>query len=351
MAKIAKTDGSIYFLRDVDYLTGEVGKYVKVGLVRKDKSTEQRIKEHQTGNPRGIKDVHTMTGVPFVEKLETQLHYRFIEKWIAGEWMDLNDEELKEVIKEGERLREEQEIFRNELMNADNLAKDTSNGSSIPFSDELLDLKDKYITLHERSERISGELKLIRSQLLSFLGDAGSIPGVISVSLTAAGSSFDVKRFETEHPDLFSQYKVFKQGTVSGSFSVIGKQMFKKIAPEMDEQIKCLPKENFTGNNLEKVIPLTDEIKKRHVKHLKLLKDQKMLEWEMDLIECQLKMAIGDHDEIADVCKWKRVKREDKEEFDEAGFKSDLPDVYDQYLVQKPGVFKVTISNTRPYPF
>jgi hypothetical protein len=350
MAKIAKTEGSIYFLRDVDYLTGEVGRYVKIGLVRKDKSTEQRIREHQTGNPRGIKDVHTMTGVPFVEKLETQLHYRFIEKWIAGEWMDLNDRELKEVIKEGERLRDEQKIYINELMNAENLAKEVSNGRSIPALDELLKIKDRYISLHERSEIVSGELKLIRSQIVSMLGNAGSIPGVISVSLTAAGSSFDAKRFETEHPDFFAQYRVVKPGTVGGSFAVTGKQMFKKIAPQLDEKIKALPKEHFAGNDLEKEVPLSDHVKKTHLNHLELLKEQKVHEWEMDLIECQLKMAIGDHDEIEDVCKWKRVKRDDKEEFDEARFKSELPELYESFLVPKPGVYKVAISNTRPYP-
>lgn len=351
MSKIAKTDGSIYFLRDVDYLTGEVGRYVKIGLVRKDKSTEQRIKEHQTGNPRGIKDVHTMTGVPFVEKLETQLHYRFIEKWIAGEWMDLDDKELKLVIEEGERLRDEQKLFFNELMNADNLAKEISNGDALSPSEELLKLKDSYIGLHERSEIISGELKLIRSEIVSFLGDAGSIPGVISVSITASGSSFDAKRFESEHPDLFDQYQILKPGTVGGSFTVTGKQMFKKIAPELNEKIKALPKENFSGNDLEKETPLTDKIKKVHQKYLDLLKQQKVLEWEMDLIESQLKMAIGDYDEIEDVCKWKRVKRDDKTEFEESRFKTELPDLYNRYLVTKPGIYKVSISNTRPYPF
>ena len=39
MAEIVKTRGSLYFLRDIDYLTGEKGAYVKIGIVRKDKKT------------------------------------------------------------------------------------------------------------------------------------------------------------------------------------------------------------------------------------------------------------------------------------------------------------------------
>ncbi|MFN5879550.1 MAG: hypothetical protein ACK44B_11825, partial [Flavobacteriales bacterium] len=101
---------------------------------------------------------------------------------------------------------------------------------------------------------------------------------------------------------------------------------------------------------LEKSMPLSEDIKKLHLEHLELLRKEKVLEWEMDLIVSQLKFALGLHDEIEEICKWKRVKKEDKEEFDEASFKSQLPDLYAQYLISKPGVFKVVINNTRPYP-
>jgi hypothetical protein len=37
--------------------------------------------------------VAEVTNVPFVERLETQLHYEHNEKWIAGEWFLLNDKE------------------------------------------------------------------------------------------------------------------------------------------------------------------------------------------------------------------------------------------------------------------
>jgi hypothetical protein len=350
MAKIAKTDGSIYFLRDEDYLTGEVGRYVKVGLVRKDKSTEQRIKEHQTGNPRGIKDVYTMTGVPFVEKLETQLHYRYISKWIAGEWMDLNEEELQDVIKEGDRLRDEQALFKEAIINADELSGRISIGQILPCNQEFINWRDEYLKKHQECEIVSGELKLVRSQLVSKLGKGGSIPGVIGISLTSSGTMFNTRIFEEEHPEIFNNYLVTKDDKIGGSFSVNGKQMFKKIAPELDEKIKGLPKEDFKVNDLDKVVVLTEEIKSIHLKHLELLKREKVLEWEMDLLECQLKNAVGLNDGIEGVCSWKREKKIQKPQFDESRFKTELPDLYATYCSPKPGIFKVVISNTRPYP-
>jgi len=92
-----KVPGSIYFLRERDFLTGEVSPYVKIGLVRKDKPTEKRILEHQTGNPREIYDYQTIEAT-FVEDLETRLHYIFGAHWVTGEWFLLDELQLLEVI-------------------------------------------------------------------------------------------------------------------------------------------------------------------------------------------------------------------------------------------------------------
>ena len=68
---------------------------MKIGLVRDNKPTEERIAEHQTGNPRQILDYETLES-PFVEYLETQLHY-FASRWISGEWFLLDQEGLRSV--------------------------------------------------------------------------------------------------------------------------------------------------------------------------------------------------------------------------------------------------------------
>jgi hypothetical protein len=107
MAKITLKKGSLYLLREQDYLSGNVSRYVKIGLVRDDKETAERIAEHQTGNPRAIFDYKTLES-PLVEHLETQLHYRFADKWVTGEWFDLTEKEIKLVIKEAENIIEEQ---------------------------------------------------------------------------------------------------------------------------------------------------------------------------------------------------------------------------------------------------
>ena len=43
-------EGWFYLLRERDFLTGTTDRYLKVGLTERD--VADRVKEHQTGNPR-----------------------------------------------------------------------------------------------------------------------------------------------------------------------------------------------------------------------------------------------------------------------------------------------------------
>ena len=47
MAKIKLTKGQLYFLKERDYRTGEISRYVKIGLVRNEKETEKEINTSQ----------------------------------------------------------------------------------------------------------------------------------------------------------------------------------------------------------------------------------------------------------------------------------------------------------------
>ena len=50
------TPGTLYVLRDRDFRTGELGKYVKIGVVQNEREVEKRDKEHQTGNHVSLHD-------------------------------------------------------------------------------------------------------------------------------------------------------------------------------------------------------------------------------------------------------------------------------------------------------
>ena len=152
MAALALKEGSLYFLRDKDYLNGEVGRYVKIGIVREDKSTEQRMQQHQTGNPRGMLNAATLKEVPFVEKLETRLHYRFNEKWITGEWFELSEPEAQEALEAGKAW----------------LARHEASVSILAALDEVEE------TVPEPLEA-SSEMKRVQRELIALRQDGGSL--------------------------------------------------------------------------------------------------------------------------------------------------------------------------------
>jgi len=83
------TAGEIYFVRERDIKSGEVTPYVKIGIVREGakgpRTSEERLLEHQTGNPRNL-FLHEVINTPAVEEIETRLHRTYAEQAVSGEW-------------------------------------------------------------------------------------------------------------------------------------------------------------------------------------------------------------------------------------------------------------------------
>jgi hypothetical protein len=67
------------------------GNYFKIG---KTKSPKSRISSLQTGNPENIEPIYVIK-CNNMSALETDLHRRFYNKRIRGEWYALNSEDLK----------------------------------------------------------------------------------------------------------------------------------------------------------------------------------------------------------------------------------------------------------------
>ena len=60
---------------------------------------------------------------------------------------------------------------------------------------------------------------------------------------------------------------------------------------------------------------------------------------------------MGTHEEIRDICTWKRVDNGTKEEFDKPTFKMEYPDLYAQYYSSEPTSAALIIHPFRAYPF
>ncbi|NDB36649.1 MAG: GIY-YIG nuclease family protein, partial [Flavobacteriia bacterium] len=240
---IKLTSGNLYFIRDIDYLTGEIGNYVKIGIVTKDRTTEERIKDHQTGNPRGIYPVAEVTDVPFVERLETQLHYDHNEHWVTGEWFLLNDKEVKSIVAQAEHLKAQQ-LFHKPIIERVLLTLDKalSNGKIKKANKQSLALEQQLIQLKGEINVLKAKIELSKFVFYTLLGANGSIEGVLRIKYAPGKFDFDKKAFEVAHPALYKKYTLPRADAFKHTFSYTNssKYSLNTIDPGLHASLKAL---------------------------------------------------------------------------------------------------------------
>ena len=95
--------GEVYFIHTIDQSTGNSHGYYKIGIVRNERDSAQRIKEHQTGNPHRIVPYKILeTKAPML--IEGMLHATYSEHQVSTEWFRFDEKKIDEVIAEAERL-------------------------------------------------------------------------------------------------------------------------------------------------------------------------------------------------------------------------------------------------------
>ena len=135
------TPGQLYFINEQDIQTGARSNYYKIGIVRDadDRDSKNRLLEHQTGNPRQLCIVETLS-MPAVEAVETNLHYLFASKRVMGEWMCFTDDELKKAITKAKELAAQMQENIKDFEKAEKLKKVVSNSKMLPPTPEAEDL-------------------------------------------------------------------------------------------------------------------------------------------------------------------------------------------------------------------
>lgn len=350
---IKLTQGNLYFIRDVDYITGEVGKYVKIGIVTNDRTTEDRIKNHQTGNPRGIYPVDEVTEVPFVERLETHLHYEYNEHWITGEWFLINDKEVKAIVARAESLKAEQikekPMIERVLLKLD---KSISNGQLKKASKQSLALEQQIIQLKGEINVLKAKIDLSKHAFHSLLGFNGSIEGILRIKYAPGKFDFNKKAFEAAHPSLFKKYTLPRPDAFKHTlnFSNSSAYSLATVDPTLHSAHKAMPASTYVSVQLSGKVSRTKKMEQLHADHLKLFKALKLKEYAVEQLEYELKAMIGLFDGIDGICTWKRYFSTQTPEFNEAEFKKDHPKLHASFLTTPPKeVFTMDIEKGRPY--
>ena len=348
---ISTKSGSIYFLRERDYLSGEISPYVKIGLVRDEKATEYRIAEHQTGNPRQIVDFKTLKS-PFVEYLETQLHYRYAHYWVAGEWFVLDEERLGTVVSEAKSLIKQFKRHRGSILESQKLSKVESiyPERKVGKNERAWAVKLRRVKL--RKDVLEAQRVIVSSQLRSVLGSAGSIDGVASVVKKEGGISFDKTAFETVHPFIYKKYLNIEKMELSGSFTLRSKMQLRHEEPKLYEAMHSAKEEvgKLRHKISSKTIRRSADIENLHTEYLEVQRQIYITDWEYHKLEAALKNAVGLSKGLEGLCGWNRTIQT-KIEFNQKQFKEERPRLYEKFQLNKPITLAISINPCRPYAF
>lgn len=321
--------GEIYFVRETAKEL-ELGRtpYVKVGLVvaKEGRNSFSRLLEHQTGNPRTLvinQDdiVHTDA----VTRIEALLHRIFANKRINGEWFRLDTEaELQEVVQKARELSKEIEPFIPKFGLAEQLKNQASNSQKRPATEQEL-ANAKLLAAAKLKLKMCKSLKAELTQLLTVIyNEGGSVAGVAGTQVKKFQPEFDEEKFKAENPEIWESY-LAEESKWSQSF--LPKDKSVKLE-DLDEDIQkdfAEIRKTIDEVSVSKNVALLNE------PNLKLANIEGLAKWEEDFLVAELKISIGEFEEIEGVCTWKRLLKYSMK-LNTGLLMAEKPDLYMKYI-------------------
>ena len=198
--------GEIYFIRE--QVGDGFSEYTKIGLVREKtgRTSLDRAKEHQTGNPRLLMPIKVIPTV-FVYETETALHREYAHRRILpGEWFRLDDRELSQAISRCEELATKNLSYIPLSEQAEALAQVPSTAQMLPASEEAKRWQYENRLATYGLDLIAKSLKQYKAFLVDMRARGVVVDDYISVTETAGRQTLDKKLFRELYAELMEQF-------------------------------------------------------------------------------------------------------------------------------------------------
>lgn len=297
--------GEIYFIRE--QVGGEFTDFTKIGKVaeKPGRSSLDRAKEHQTGNPRPLVPIEVVQTV-FVSEVENTLHREFAPKRILpGEWFILNAAEIATAIARCGELSVANAQLIPLFEQADALEAKVSNANLAPANDEAATWAKAY-------RRARYGLKLFddaEKRFKEYLAEANSrgvdVTDFVDIGQSAGRRSYR-DLFEQNYPELVAKYS-------STMTEIAGVVTVKSVRNEIfspDEELaevvtlteSLMPQINSSSDQ-------RDEIAAMHALYLSLLSVEPVLKKHKEVARAHLMLLCGESSGIEELCSWRRTPR------------------------------------------
>lgn len=316
--------GTLYFMRETDYLTGQQFDYVKIGIVKGERDFAAREKEHKTGNPRSIKSIKEIS-THAVQTLETFMHNKFaVNRVSSGEWFYLPGSQLDEAI----ALAESQAVVLADYIERIRILEESSKAAhdKKPLA-KTSELENTVFELRRLESRLAENKSLrdyLSKHLISIAGDDPNFEKLFKFSQTKDSTQFDGAALKKEHKDLYESFMTNE----SFSWSY-------KVLVEGDREEKSTA-------TLEGKTPF-----ELHKNYLNAWSENSSLTWDLMVLESQLVSLIGGASGIEGLIQWKRT---DRKFFDKKAFEDAHPDLVAKFQRHVKGKKNVHVAEWASYP-
>lgn len=341
------TPGELYFIGEYDFKTAQRTDFYKIGIVRHDgkdnRSSQDRLKEHQTGNPRKLEIVFTLA-TDAVEAIETNLHYRLALKRVSGEWMKLGPKELEVAILEAESLKDQMSLHIQVFQETNELKEEVSNGEEIPPTTE----SDFWFAKHQDAKVMSKSceeaIEGYKALLESFDQKGRDITLFAKQKERVGRTTLDLKSIKEKYPEIYLNF-VSEESDIRQRFEVSSIRQWKRELVEINPDLAFTLTEFNSELERSKELDISGTL---HNLYLKVLSVKKYADWEVDLAQAQLKKLCGLYDSISGVCSWRRTKVI-KEQFDKVSFAKKHPDLHSMFTTTSANINYLSIEPRAAY--
>jgi hypothetical protein len=298
------TKGEIYFIREME--SGQFTAHTKIGLIsyKKDRSSSDRLPEHQTGNPRKLIILHVVV-TDCVTAVETYMHRKYASLRGLGEWFQFDESLLAEAIGFCEQLasRFAEEV---EVLDLSKALKDQiSIGSAGDASAEARQWFQRFATNSSLIQECDS-LQNKYEQLIREAESSGIDTSRNADFQVADRNSFNEKGFKEKYEAIWQLYAQ-EVSTISGKFVI------EKVKKEDSESFVSSPEFESLRDRFMDAIASSEShsIKLEAAKgcYLELIGFSKEAKLEKDIAEAHLKVLCGTSEGINGICKWKRTEK------------------------------------------
>jgi hypothetical protein len=346
--------GYIYFVGEKDIESGQHLDLVKIGLVKKidDRTSQDRLSEHQTGNPRELVLLHNIE-VPAVNTIEKMLHKHYAKFNIRGEWFKFNQDDLSRALDTLNDYKNEMSENLEYFENANTLKNQESKDQQRKSNKEIDEIYYKYWENHFKLKICSDLNDKIKKQAFEIYDqheaavEAGiekpepKIYDSIAKTPRKATEKIDEEKLRENEPDKYNEFNI-TTFRIDQRFIPNRKHNFafqiENIDPELSEFIK----------NTELIFGMQSS----NIKFLEELNKSRMIlsgyiaefDWKEELYRNKLKSFCGLFSSIENICTWNRIN-ESNTKFDSTGFKKMYPEIASEYTFYKENTTATRMKN------